>query len=215
MKRSNLLLSTLVLVSIILLVSLTFVVSRTFDQYKFNYKDNNSAVEFVKLSPAKVISLSNLRNIKILSSDSLRIEFPKKGKNMFDIRSAGDTLFVQSLSLEAELVQDSVQITLYVPSGTSMTMDSCGVELKGDFDVDFPSSFSLQLSNTELKIPAGDYREFFDSLSIEDRGGSSVVIGERAFIVNVVLKNVHSARFANAYHISNLVTTVEPIASVQ
>lgn len=106
-----------------------------------------------------------------------------------------------------------MQLALYLPNDTRIHMDSCRqVELKGNYDVSHPSSFSISLSASDLSITANNYHEFFKDLTINDLGFSAVQFGESVFAENVTLINVHKARFTYGYHIQNLVTSASPIA---
>lgn len=214
MKRSNIILMSMIAISLLLTGVLTLVTARKFDNKDFQYVGRDANYQIINLPAFKIVSLKAIRGMKILTSDSAKLEIQNEKKDRLFLNNSGDTLFLQSVFNEIDTGKNSMQLVLYLPSDTQINMDSCQVELKGDPDPAHPSSFVISLSASELSIAANDIREFFKTLTIIDRGSSAVQFAESTFAENVTLVNVHNARFTNGFHIQNLVTSANALARV-
>lgn len=215
MKRSNVILISIMVISLLLVTVLTLVVAGKFNNSDFQYVDRNLNIERIKLPVFKVVSLKTINGLKIFTSDSSNLEIQNEKKDMLFLSNSGDTLFLKSIPGSTEAGKNEMQLALYLPSNTRIHIDSCRhVELKGDYDATHPSSFFISLSASDLSIAANNYREFFKDLTINDLGFSSVEFGESVFAENVTLINVHKARLTNGYHIQNLVTSATVMARI-
>lgn len=98
MKRSNVILISMMVISLLLVAVLTLVVTRKFNSNDFQYADRNLNIELIKLPVFKVVSLKTISGIKILPSDSAKLEIQNEKKDMLLLRNSGDTLLLSPSS---------------------------------------------------------------------------------------------------------------------
>lgn len=206
-KASNVILLGLVAASFVLTGLTTAAINLKFRNRDYRYSNNDKLqYERIPLREAKVVSLSNLSNCRIIASDSLRLEMTREYASNLRVAPSNDTLHLRfpACCPGKKNVDD---LLLYLPSGTVVVSDSSHINVRGGSDFLKRPSFSFFLKRSSLTSEAVGRHAFFENLSIEGSGNSSVTISEWVHIVKLDLSNVYDATLQEGFQIQALKTS--------
>ncbi|AYB34640.1 hypothetical protein [Chryseolinea soli] len=206
-KASNIILLGLVAASFVL-TGLTTVTINVKFRNKDYHSSNNDELKYerIPVKDAKVVSLSNLPNCRIVASDSLRLRAAREYVSSFRVAPSNDTLRLSAPAC-CPGKEDVNTLVLYLPSGTVVVSDSSNIDLKGGHDFLKRPSFSFFLKRSHLTSEAVGRHAFFENLSIEGSGNSSVTISEWVHIIKLDLSNVYDAALQGGFSIQALKTS--------
>jgi hypothetical protein len=206
-KASNVVLLVLVLISFVLIGLTTATINLKFKNSDYHYSSHDKLkYERVPLKEAKVISLSNLSNCRIIASDSLRLEVAREYASALSVVPSNDTLHLRFPACCSGNNKVN-QLMLYLPSGTVVVSDSSNIDLNGGYDFLKRPSFSFFLNRSHLASTAVGYHTFFETLFVEGSGNSSVVISNRVHLVKLDLSNVYDATLEEGFQVQALKTS--------
>ncbi|HEY5750737.1 MAG TPA: hypothetical protein VIU12_31960 [Chryseolinea sp.] len=213
-KASNVILLGLVLTSFVLIGLATVTIHLKFRNRDYRYSNNDKLkYERIPLKEAKVISLSNLSGCRIIASDSLRLEVAREYTSTLRVASSNDTLHLRFPACCPGKMNVN-ELILYLPSGTTVVSDSSNIDLNGGYDFLKRPSFSFFLQRSHLASTAVGYHTFFETLSVEGSGNSSVAISERVHVVKLDLSNVYDATLQEGFQVQALKTSFTTDANV-
>lgn len=206
-KASNIILLALVAISFVLTGLTTAAINVKFRNKDYQYSSNDKIkYERIPVKEAKVVSLSNLPNCRIVASDSLRLQVTPEYASNLRVVPSNDTLH-----LSAPICcpgKDNVnELVLYLPSGAVVVSDSSHIDLRGGYDFLKRPSFSFFLKRSNLASAVVGRHTFFESLVIEGSGNSSVTISEWVHIIKLDLSNVYDATLQRGLDIQSLKTS--------
>ncbi|MBL0745531.1 hypothetical protein [Chryseolinea lacunae] len=208
LKASNAILLLLVLIIVVLLSAVTLAINLKFNQKDFSFVHNNkSQYDKIAIKIARVVSVSNVSNCLIVASDTMRLEASRTFGSDLQVDTTGDTVRIVAARVEKSGVERNV--ILYLPTGTTVSLDSSTADVRGGYDFQKRPSFSFVLNNSRLTASAPSHHTFFDKLDIEGNSTSSVEVLDRVHINNVNLANVYDAKFNEGFQIANLTTSFD------
>jgi hypothetical protein len=213
-KASNVILLGLVATSFVLTGLTTVTINLKFRNKDYRYSNNDKLkYERIPLEEAKVVSLSNLSNCRIIASDSLRLEVAREYASTLRVAPSNDTLHLRFPAC-CPGEKNVNELILYLPSGTVVVSDSSNIALNGGHDFLKRPSFSFFLNRSHLVSTVVEYHAFFENLFIEGSGNSSVVISERVHVVKLDLSNVYDATLQEGFQVQTLKTSFTTDANV-
>ncbi|SHG71691.1 hypothetical protein SAMN04488109_1534 [Chryseolinea serpens] len=213
-KASNVVLLVLVLISFVLIGLTTATINLKFKNSDYHYSSHDKLkYERVPLKEAKVISLSNLSNCRIIASDSLRLEVAREYASALGVVPSNDTLHLRFPAC-CPGNKKANQLILYLPSGAVVVSDSSNIDLNGGYDFLKRPSFSFFLHKSHLASTAAGYHTFFETLFVEGSGNSSLVISERVHVINLDLSNVYDATLQEGFGAQTFKTSFTTAAEV-
>jgi hypothetical protein len=213
-RISNVILLTLVGLSVGLIGLAAATVNVKFRNKDYQYSTSDKLkYERVPVKEAKVISLSNVSNCRIIASDSLRLEVAREYASSLRVVSFGDTLHVRIPKCCPEKKEVS-ELILYLPSGAVVVSDSSNIDLRGGYDFQKRPSYSFVLKRSHLVSTALSFHTFFDSLFVEGSGNSSLAIAEGVHVVKLDLSNVYDATLKDGFQVQALKTSFTTRADV-
>ena len=214
LKASNVILLGLVATSFVLTGLTTATINVKFRNRDYHYSNNDKLkYEKIPVTEAKVVSLSNLSNCRIIASDSLRLEVAREYASNLRIAPSNDTLHLR-FSACCPGKKNVNELILYLPSGTVVVSDSSNIDLNGGHDFLNRPSFSFYLNGSHLVSTVAGYHAFFENLFIEGSGNSSVIISERVHVVKLDLSNVYDATLQEGFQVQVLKTSFTTDAKV-
>jgi len=200
-KASNAILVVLLCLGSVLIGAVTLTINLKFANGDYHSTGDKLEYARVPITGAKIIHLSNVRNCRIISSDSLRLEVRRENRKNLTAAFSKDTLQVR---LSTSTGKRNDELVVYLPTGATVIADSSNIDLKGGRDFLKRPSFSFVLNRSSLTSTARGYHTFFQKLEIEGSGNSSVRMLERVHIVALDLSNVYDAKLAEGFQIEAL-----------
>jgi hypothetical protein len=213
-KASNIILLGLVATSFVLIGLTTVTINHKFRNKDYRYSNNDKLrFERIPVKEAKVVSLSNLSNCRIIASDSLRLEVAREYASSLRFAPSGDTLHLRFPAC-CSGKEKANELVLYLPSGTVVVSDSSSIDLKGGYDFLKRPSFSFVLKTSRLTSEPMGRHAFFENLFIEGSGNSSVAISEWVHVIKLDLSNVYDVALQDGFQFQTLKTSFTTDANV-
>lgn len=139
------------------------------------------------------VQLNRLDGCELISSDTAKLLIEKSPFNTIDYRVSGDTLFVNGSDKWARWATPRVK--LYIPQVKSFIVTDCNVNIKGNRDSTDRRNYHFELNNghlfTRYYFTDSAFNKYFDTLSINARNSSEVVLNKRDYykLIDVNLDN--------------------------
>jgi len=207
MKTSNkILLGTLLLV----LVIITAIHAAIYAKYKRNdfvtmQVLHKERYDTYKLSGVRSLVLSGLQNVKIIPSDTAKLEVLKVGGREIShdvvngvLSLNGDTL-VEHWNNNLDRERNYRDVIIYLPGIENIQSESCNLQIKGSKDPASAQSLSFDLTNSELhfSFEDGDNSHgvnHFNKITVAKASHSLIELEANVLIKEMNL-NMDSSRF--------------------
>lgn len=214
MITSRKILLATVLVGLAFVSALPIAISIKYKNRDFD-DGGRSHYDYYKLNPVTFVSVKNLKNLVIVSSDSCRLEVAQSLKNTVTVTNVGDTLSVIYNS-DRGVYKDSSKVILYLPKSGRIIAQESVVELRGGVnEIPPPPSYTFDLRHSHLSIPKLVYHQFFNQLDIIGSDSSSFHISEHNHIWELHLVNLENTVIDHSVELRKVKTIFEGKAVVE
>jgi hypothetical protein len=180
-------------ISLALISAIPISINMKYHAKKFSYVDP-TVFHRLDLKPSKIISIKDLANFNVVTSDSSRLEVAESIYGSTKVNNAGDTLQITN-TINSK--NDTSRIILYLPKGAQILADHSTLTLKGAFQREPLPDYTIVLAASKLSIPKFTYRLFINKLTVSSNDSSKLFIAGNNNIMELNLSNVLIAEIAS------------------